>query len=1762
MERRAISGAELAKLERLAALGRELCARLAVHLAKVQHQARECQPLMRVTYIQEAEALESLLLASGLKQVYDTQYQTLRAGWRLGEDLVIVPPVVDQRPEPQPAPAQVQPTSVPTTPAASPAATTATSRAVKPSPEKVDSWASLRAKLDKGALLEARPPSSGDSLWPIGINSLQSASQLASKAPLYVRFKNFYYPVPQERWSEAYRIALLILMSKLTPEACVLCLQQNGFLMGSKVELYIKAPYRTPVLGVRPGLYLPIYNQPQQILANLRALSTALGKNPGDLSFYCLEAAASQPAPKAKTLPAAIAAANAANSTATTAKAGQGVVDVSNLDLSQTMISLGGGISVAPAAQPKTQSVPPARPTPPARSTLPTQSAPPIQSAPPAQAPPPGRSLPQVQPSPGAGGDPERELAEIMGLVGGYQGVMEEIKAPEKVESTTTARPKADLGSLRPTALGIGFDRVTVSPPTWPQLYVNFVRWLYEKKLASNVTALYRHEADWGIVVTASAAGMAKDHPGKAYIVLADCAYLLLESEPQRVVDTLSKCCRALGLRPQLYYAPREAAPQEGAWLLEEGLKIHLAPGLSPEEEPGVGEVKAAPPSGPRWLQIGGEGIEITPPSWAELLHRFVGWLLVHTSLGERPLEDLYNRCHLALTRSSAEMEGRYPGHKYVAIDSDLYLLLYEDQASVLDAIKACARYLGISFERIAISNHLPQPAPTPAAPVESSPPVDSVVDASIKEAEPEFETEPAMESEPVSEMASEVEAEPEVWPEVEPGLEPEPAPEAEPILEAKAAPTEAPLAQVAAADRQPFYLTPFNLVTDFEGYLPIAWECEGKFHLGEELSQPSWSAWQVSLVSQLLEELDPWRLVKLLERVEIPLKWRVDFWREASSEPHVVIGERVFVGREDYKWSIKAFRPLFKHLGIDLRQVKIYLYPASQIADYIADTTVGEIEPEVGLAEEVEAEVAPEAESDPVSEVAPEVETEPAPESEVWPAEDAEVEAEVAPAEEPEPESELGAQPAPTKASPVTEVRVEPAPEAVSELGAKPAPTKGPLALALGEGAQAFYGYEPAAWEWRGEGGRVELESAGWISWQLSLLRKLDFSCGPQRLEGALRAMGARLEEKGSEGEVEGVFEIGGYWWRLKEERGWSLQTFQRLFRELNLDPQLVTIYLTPEEVELEPAPAVEVVPAGEAEVGAEVESEPGPAEEVEIEPAAEVDPRLEPEPVSEAVNELEVQPGPTNGPLAPDAVHRLESQPAPEKGPLVREKLEPVRCRAASLGPLGEALRQVALEQSGGILMGDRLGYKKFLYKVRANYGGHAQQGALLALSEEGYRDLLVRCGLPLESAEGTSYYFYYPQLEKRLERILEEARQRDWRVFNLERLGARHNLEELNLRQVELWPSLLERLNLPGRLITKTTKGQKEYFYTLEPQERNLERLLLGEVRAHWGGESLLTLPQLQERLPYLGEADIKLAIGRGEELVLNETSTASRCASYLNLNYFELPPEEVERMVRIIEEGLDKEGSFTLSSLPLEEWHYLNDSRLTEMAWINGLYFKYLADKYQRKGSSAFINRFGQDTISGMDMMRQLCKDLGDERISLNSLFNIASEVLNVPSTKGYARDLALTYAYQNLVRIDEEYFVRQEALAFLEKEIDAAIEIYVPDCTGLGDIPETLLYTLPSCGFPWNAYLLGSYCYRFSKLYRVMLPPGQVWRSRGIGIIVNRNSKGTYEDLVARVLKRNGLSSRDIDEVRDFLVRGCYFGRVSDEMLTTILRSLE
>ena len=67
---------------------------------------------------------------------------------------------------------------------------------------------------------------------------------------------------------------------------------------------------------------------------------------------------------------------------------------------------------------------------------------------------------------------------------------------------------------------------------------------------------------------------MAKDHPGKAYIVLADCAYLLLESEPQRVVDTLSKCCRALGLRPQLYYAPREAAPQEGAWLLEEGLKI------------------------------------------------------------------------------------------------------------------------------------------------------------------------------------------------------------------------------------------------------------------------------------------------------------------------------------------------------------------------------------------------------------------------------------------------------------------------------------------------------------------------------------------------------------------------------------------------------------------------------------------------------------------------------------------------------------------------------------------------------------------------------------------------------------------------------------------------------------------------------------------------------------------------------------------------------------------------------------------------------------------------------------------------------------------------------------------------------------------------------------------------------------------------------------------------------------------------------------
>lgn len=1356
MERRAISGAELAKLERLAALGRELCARLAVHLAKVQHQARECQPLMRVTYIQEAEALESLLLASGLKQVYDTQYQTLRAGWRLGEDLVIVPPVVDQRPEPQPAPAQVQPTSVPATPAASPAATTATSRAVKPSPEKVDSWASLRAKLDKGALLEARPPSSGDSLWPIGINSLQSASQLASKAPLYVRFKNFYYPVPQERWSEAYRIALLILMSKLTPEACVLCLQQNGFLMGSKVELYIKAPYRTPVLGVRPGLYLPIYNQPQQILANLRALSTALGKNPGDLSFYCLEAAAPQPAPKAKTLPAAIATANAANSTATTAKAGQGVVDVSNLDLSQTMISLGGGISVAPAAQPKTQSVPPARPTPPARSTSPMQSAPPIQSAPPAQAPPPGRSLPQVQPSPGAGGDPERELAEIMGLVGGSQGVMEEIKAPEKVEPTTTARPKADLGSLRPTALGIGFDRVTVSPPTWPQLYVNFVRWLYEKKLASNVTALYRHEADWGIVVTASAAGMAKDHPGKAYIVLADCAYLLLESEPQRVVDTLSKCCRALGLRPQLYYAPREAAPQEGAWLLEEGLKIHLAPGLSPEEEPGVGEVKAAPPSGPRWLQIGGEGIEITPPSWAELLHRFVGWLLVHTSLGERPLEDLYNRCHLALTRSSAEMEGRYPGHKYVAIDSDLYLLLYEDQGSVLDAIKACARYLGISFERIAISNHLPQPAPTPAAPVESSPPVDSVVDASIKEAEPEFETEPAMESEPVSEMASEVEAEPEVWPEVEPGLEPEPAPEAEPILEAKAAPTEAPLAP---------------------------------------------------------------------------------------------------------------------------------------------------------------------------------------------------------------------------------EVSVEPVPEAVSELGSQPAPTKWGSALAP--------------------------------------------------------------------------------------------------------------------EVRVEPAPEAEPI---------------------------------------------------------------LEAKPAQTKGPLARGKLGVVRCRAVSWGPLGEALRQVALEQSGGILMGDRLGYKKFLYKVRANYGGHAQRDALLALSEEGYRDLLERCGLPLESAEGVSYYFYYPQLEKRLEKILEEARQRDWRVFNLERLGARHNLEELNLRQVELWPSLLERLNLPGRLITKTTKGQKEYFYTSEPQEKNLERLLLGEVRAHWGGESLLTLPQLQERLPYLGEADIKLAIGKGEELVLNETSTASRCASYLNLNYFELPPEEVERMVRIIEEGLDKEGSFTLSSLPLEEWHYLNDSRLTEMAWINGLYFKYLADKYQRKGSSAFINRFGQDTISGMDMMRQLCKDLGEKIVSLDELNDLGCEALNAPEKPGAVRQLAFDYGYQYLVRIDAKEFVQPNMVDFQVDEIDRILDEILPEFLSVGDIPNSLFLSLPYCGYTWNEYLLSSYCYRFSKRFKLLLPSHRQWTVKILGLLMRKECQIDYEDALVVVLKRAKVRPT-MEAISEYLIEGGYLGRLSEERGLSLLRKI-
>lgn len=106
-----------------------------------------------------------------------------------------------------------------------------------------------------------------------------------------------------------------------------------------------------------------------------------------------------------------------------------------------------------------------------------------------------------------------------------------------------------------------------------------------------------------------------------------------------------------------------------------------------------------------------------------------------------------------------------------------------------------------------------------------------------------------------------------------------------------------------------------------------------------------------------------------------------------------------------------------------------------------------------------------------------------------------------------------------------------------------------------------------------------------------------------------------------------------------------------------------------------------------------------------------------------------------------------------------------------------------------------------------------------------------------------------------------------------------------------------------------------------------------------------------------------------------------------------------------------------------------------------------------------------------------------------------------------------------------------------------KQIDFALSQMISSpIVSLSNIVSFALF--PYCGYTWNSFLLESYCYRFSELYRYETLS---FNDKNAGVIISRNLKTNYKNILARVVAESGIILSQ-DSVMSYLCQNGYIAK--------------
>lgn len=428
-----------------------------------------------------------------------------------------------------------------------------------------------------------------------------------------------------------------------------------------------------------------------------------------------------------------------------------------------------------------------------------------------------------------------------------------------------------------------------------------------------------------------------------------------------------------------------------------------------------------------------------------------------------------------------------------------------------------------------------------------------------------------------------------------------------------------------------------------------------------------------------------------------------------------------------------------------------------------------------------------------------------------------------------------------------------------------------------------------------------------------------------------------------------------------------------------------------------------------------------------------------------------------------------------------------------AASSLPIDEPIQKIAAKDITSILKDHyQYGFKADSYRELLRFRQFAEADmVVLPENDDELKTAILYVGTLVDG----KVFAKSDDLGQELKEIVNTITESGTKTIYYEALLERHN--EWMLSHFVTSEAMLKEL---------LQKNHKEFAFSKKfmtvGTKKNEKQAVTEEIKRIWGENKTCSVEELGERLPYIPIGNIWRVISGNVDFVRVVEGV------YLLVDRFIISDDEEAAILEYVEAACNEKGFASLSDVPragIEEQNY----EISQTAILSAIYNKVLDGKYRLNGKILTKDNASLDAVT---LLKQYLE--GREICTFSEL---ADKVVEL--TGGTNRQFAFQALYDCMVRIDSDNFVADRFVSFNVDEIDTILSgIITNHFCAIRDVTTFALF--PVCGYPWNSFLLESYCYKFSKKYSLSVLN---FNDKNAGIIAEKKNNKSYFEMLAIAL---------------------------------------